>query len=81
MMKDEGRRTNMNTKIETITVTNTIHHAGSTIVKKGTIRLRMPSNYNPAFVTADDIENNPALEIVGDEPEPMDIALQSLCLT
>lgn len=60
------------TKIETITVTSTIHHAGSTIAEKGTIRVRMPSNYNPAFVTADDIENDPALEIVGDEPEPMD---------
>ena len=60
------------TKIETITVTSTIHHAGSTIVERGTIRVRMPSNYNPAFVTADDIENDPALEIVGDEPEPMD---------
>ena len=59
----------MTTKIETITVTSTIHTAGSTIVEKGTIRVRMPSNYNPAFLTADDIENDPALEIVGDEPE------------
>lgn len=56
----------MTTKIATVTITEDVQVAGTTLYA-GTYRVEMPTDYNPAIVTGEDILLDDALWIVAEE--------------
>lgn len=58
----------MTTKIATVTITEDVQAAGTTLYA-GTYRVEMPTDYAPAAVTGEDILLDDALRIVDGEAE------------